>query len=78
MNVKLYKIQPSDFSPKQKSLELFSETEIAILQLLNEPQTKNYIYEKSGLAISKYDITLSILELKDVAKEEYGRIYKVK
>ncbi len=60
----------------QASFEMFREDEIAVLRLLKEPQTKNYIYEKSGLSISDCSIVLSTLELKGVIKEEYGKVYK--
>lgn len=61
----------------QPSFEMFSDQEIAVLRLLKEPQTKNYIYEHSGLSISDSSIILSTLELKGIIKEEYGKIYKV-
>jgi DNA processing protein len=61
----------------QKSLEIFTETEMAVLRLLKEPQTKNYLYEKSGLSISDCSITLSTLEIKGIIQEEYGKIYRV-
>lgn len=63
---------------KQNILEMFAENEIAVLRLLNEPQTKNYLYENSGLAISECSIVLSTLELKGVIQEEYGKIYRVR
>lgn len=62
---------------KQTHLEIFQENEIAILRLLKEPQTKNYIYEHAGLSISESSIVLSTLELKGIIKEEYGKIYRV-
>lgn len=60
----------------QTLFEHFSEQEIAILRLLTEPRTKNYIYEKSGLGSTECSITLSSLELKNAIKEELGKIYR--
>lgn len=72
-----FNLEKSDKENIQLALEMFNDQEIAVLRLLKEPQTKNYIYEHSGLSISDSSIILSTLELKGVIKEEYGKIYKV-
>lgn len=73
-----FNLEKEEEKLEQKSLEIFREDEIAVLRLLKEPQTKNYIYEYSGLSISDCSIVLSTLELKGVIKEEYGKIYKAR
>ncbi len=63
---------------EQGSFDFLSEQEIALLRVLSEPRTKNYLYEHSGLSISDCSIILSTLELKGIIREEYGKIYKTK
>lgn len=69
---------PDKYSkPEQSQLfDSFTEKEIAVLRLTVEPKTKSYIYENSRLEIADCSITLSTLELKDVIKEQGGRIYR--
>jgi DNA processing protein len=73
-----FHLESKEEKAQQNILGIFAENEIAVLRLLNEPQSKNYLYEKSGLPISECSIVLSTLELKGVIQEEYGKIYRVR
>ena len=67
----------SEEQPDQQQLfDSFSEKEISILRLLTEPRTKSYLYENSGLSSTECSIVLSTLELKDVVREEFGKIFR--
>lgn len=73
-------IQHFNLAQESKSngmlFESFTEQEIAVLRLLSEPRTKNYIYEYSGLSSSECSIVLSSLEIKNAIYEELGKIYR--
>lgn len=71
-----FNLQSEDAPDQGQLFDSFSEQEVAILRLLNEPRTKNYIYEHSGLSSSKCSIVLSTLELKDAIREEFGKIFR--
>ena len=56
-------ILPNDLAPE----------EMAILELLKEPLTRGEIIEKTEMQTEKLNGTLSILEIKELIKEEGGR-----
>jgi len=65
--------------PKQTEKEKYadcSKEELKILELLCEPQPRNELIRASGLPISEANALLSIMEIKDLIKEELGEMRK--
>ena len=54
-----------------------SDDEKSILQFINEPITKDEIIRLSDFDISQTNTILMLLELKNIIKEEFGKIRKV-
>ncbi len=51
--------------------------EMKILKLLNEPKERDILIRESGMDVVKINSLLSIMEIKDLIKEEYGEIKKI-
>ena len=76
--IKHFNLRTEGKTEQQQLFESFSEKEIAVLRLLTEPRTKNYLYENCGLSNTECSIILSTLELKDVTQEEFGKVFRVR
>ncbi len=53
-----------------------SEEELKIIELLREPKDRDELVRLSGMDIAKANALLSIMEIKDLIKEEMGEIRK--
>ena len=65
--------------PKQTDIEKYadcSKEELKIINLLHEPMERNDLVRESGMKIAEANALLSIMELKDLIKEELGEIRK--
>jgi DNA processing protein len=51
--------------------------EMKILKLLIEPKERDILIRESGMDVVKINSLLSIMEIKDLIKEEYGEIRKI-
>jgi DNA processing protein len=51
--------------------------ELKILKLLIEPKERDILIRESGMDVVKINSLLSIMEIKDLIKEEYGEIRKI-
>ncbi len=71
---------PTKNNSGQKMLDLedFSEEEKLIIQLLNEPVSRDEIIEKTDLSVIEINSTISLLEIKGVIKESMGEIFLIK
>lgn len=66
--------------PKQTDAEKYADCgpdEMKILKLLNEPKERDILIRESGMDIVKINSLLSIMEIKELIKEEYGEIRKI-
>ena len=54
-----------------------SKEEIKIIELLREPMERDDLIRESGMDIAKANALLSIMEIRDLIKEEMGEIRKV-
>ncbi|MDQ5971672.1 MAG: DNA-protecting protein DprA [Patescibacteria group bacterium] len=66
--------------PKQTDAEKYADCgkdEMIILKLLNEPKERDVLIRESGMDVVKINSLLSIMEIKDLIKEEYGEIRKI-
>jgi DNA processing protein len=65
--------------PKQTDAEKYadcSKEEMKIIELLREPIERDELVRMSGMDIAKANALLSIMEIKDLIKEELGEIRK--
>jgi len=66
--------------PKQTDKEKYadcSKEEMKIIELLREPIERDELVRISGMDIAKTNALLSIMEIKDLIKEELGEIRKI-
>ncbi len=66
--------------PEQTDSEKYSDCskeELKIIALLHEPIERDDLIRESGMKISEANAILSIMELKDLIKEELGEIKKI-
>ncbi len=66
--------------PKQTDAEKYADCgpdEMKILKLLIEPKERDTLVRESGMDVVKINSLLSIMEIKDLIKEEYGEIRKI-
>lgn len=66
--------------PKQDDKEKYSDCgkdELKIIELLREPQERDELIRLSGMDIATANALLSIMEIKDLIKEELGEIRKI-
>ncbi len=66
--------------PKQNDKEKYADCgkdEMKIINMLREPMERNDIIRESGLPIGQANALLSIMELKELIKEELGEIRKM-
>jgi DNA processing protein len=62
----------------QKKLDFsdFTQDEVTVLRVLNEPKNKEELTEETKMDISKLNTTLSILEIKNVVIQKLGKFRK--
>ena len=66
--------------PKQSDKEKYadcSKEELKIIELLREPIERDDLIRESGMDIAKANALLSIMEIKDLIKEELGEIKRI-
>jgi len=66
--------------PKQTDKEKYADCgkdEMKIIELLREPMERNDLIRELGMNIGEANALLSIMELKDLIKEELGEIRKI-
>lgn len=66
--------------PKMSDAEKYADCgpdEMKILKLLIEPKERDILIRESGMDVVKINSLLSIMEIKDLIKEEYGEIRKI-
>lgn len=66
--------------PKQTDKEKYadcSKEEMKIIEILREPIERDDLIRESGMDIAKANALLSIMEIKDLIKEELGEIRKI-
>lgn len=63
-------------NPVQQQIIPLEKDEQAIIDLLNEPLSRNALAEKLGKSITQINITLSMMEIKGLVNERLGKIYK--
>lgn len=64
----------------QNEIEKYADCgkdELKIIELLREPQERDELIRASGMDISKANALLSIMEIKELIKEELGEIRKI-
>jgi len=65
--------------PKQTDKEKYTDCgkdEMKIIELLREPMSRDELIRESGFSISEANALLSIMEIKELIKEELGEIRK--
>ncbi len=65
------------FDERELELATLSVAEKDILELLNEPMSRDAILEISEIPVSELNTLLSALEIKGLIKEEYGEMRRV-
>ncbi len=63
-----------DATPENERYSRCSEEELSVLNLLNEPLSREDLLNASGMELSKLQIVLSMLEIHGLIVEEYGHI----
>lgn len=66
--------------PKQTDKEKYADCgkdELKIIELLREPMPRNELIRQSGLSIGEANALLSIMEIKELIKEELGEMRKI-
>jgi DNA processing protein len=64
-------------SQKELPLENFTEKELYILRALREPKSRDELVSELGIPVHELNVTLSMLEIKGVIKEESGYVKKI-
>jgi len=70
-----FEIERPILTDKEKYADC-SKEELKIIELLREPIERNDLVRESGMGIAKANALLSIMEIKDLIKEELGEIRK--
>lgn len=71
-----FKIERESKSNKEKYADC-GKDELKIIELLREPMERNDLIRELGINIGEANALLSIMEIKDLIKEEMGEIRKV-
>jgi DNA processing protein len=64
-------------SSTASSLVFSNDTERLLYDLLREPLPKDELFEKSGLSITDFSVTLSMMELSGLVEEKGGDMWRV-
>lgn len=68
---------PTDENNKRADLADCAPEELALLEILNEPLSKDELIRRSNRSANEVQMTLSIMEIKGLIKEELGEIRRV-
>jgi len=71
-----FEIEKPEMTDKEK-YESCGKDEMRIIELLREPMERNDLIRELGMNIGEANALLSIMELKDLIKEEMGEIRKI-
>jgi len=71
-----FQIEKSKMTDAEKYADC-SKEELVIIELLREPMERDDLIRESGMDIAKANALLSIMEIRDLIKEELGEIQKV-
>jgi DNA processing protein len=71
-----FDVQKPEMSDKEKYADCGAD-EKKILNLLHEPMERNDLIHESGMDTATANALLSIMEIKELIKEEYGEIRKI-
>ncbi len=71
-----FNIEKSKQTDKEKYADC-GKNEMKIIELLREPMERNDLIRELGMNIGEANALLSIMELKDLIKEELGEIRKI-
>jgi len=71
-----FKVNKNEQSDKEKYADCGKE-EMKIIELLREPMERNDLVRESGMSISEANALLSIMEIKELIKEELGEIMRI-
>ncbi len=75
--LEFFKLSDSN-TPHTKPLPLdISDDELAILELLIEPRSRDAIIDEFDAPVHEVNILLSAMEIKGLIKEEYGEIRRI-
>jgi len=67
-------LKPPEGEEKKKVLSGLSPQELSVIDLLNEPIPRDELIRTLGLPIQEANSLLSIMEIKNLIKEELGKI----
>lgn len=70
-----FEIERIEIADKEKYADCSPE-ELKIIEMLREPMERDDLIRESGMDISKANALLSIMEIRDLIKEEFGEIRK--
>ena len=71
-----FEVEKKVLSEKEKYADC-SKEEMKIIELLREPTERDDLIRESGMDIAKANALLSIMEIKELIKEELGEIKKI-
>ena len=71
-----FKIEKEEISDKEKYADC-GKDEMKIIELLREPIERNELIRKIGMGVGEANALLSIMEIKELIKEELGEIRKI-
>ena len=71
-----FDVQKEEVSEKEKYADC-GKDEMVMINLLHEPMERNELIRESGMDTAKANALLSIMEIKELIKEEYGEIRKI-
>lgn len=71
-----FDVKKEEISEKEKYADC-GKDELVIINLLHEPMERDELIRESGMDTAKANALLSIMEIKELIKEEYGEIRKI-
>lgn len=71
-----FKIEKEEISDKEKYADC-GKDEMKIIELLREPIERNELIRKIGMGVGEANALLSIMEIKELIKEEMGEIRRI-
>lgn len=71
-----FQVDKNKMTEKEKYADC-SKDELKIIEMLKEPMERDELVRESGMEIAKANALLSIMEIKDLIKEELGEIRKM-
>lgn len=71
-----FDVKKEEMSEKEKYADC-GKDEMVMINLLHEPMPRDELIRESGMDTAKANALLSIMEIKELIKEEYGEIRKI-